>query len=173
MPRASRPRGSAAFAATCLALGVLIAGCLGSAEPTKPPLCDDISATAGGCDADQPAYTGTTCADLAREWGDEVDRRLTAVIDGPAVVEGEAKSAQQTSVLVLTSTRLSMYMDRAGLLDSCDLPEFLPIAEGQFSDKLREGVGEIIYDGEPVVSYEAWLADMERFIAVIDTEDDS
>ena len=128
------------FAPACLALGLLMAGCMGSAgNATQPPFCDGITAEVGGCDEDQPTYTGTTCAELAREWGDEVDRRLTAVIDGPAV-DGEAKSVQQSNVLVLTSTRLSMYMDRTGLLDSCDLREFLPIAEEQFSDKLREGV---------------------------------
>ena len=158
------------FASAYLALGLFVAGCMGSAEPTS---CDGISARAGGCDEDQPTYNGTTCAELAREWGDEVDRRLSTVIDGPAVVDGEAKSARQSSVLVLASTRLSMYMDGAGLLESCDLPEFLPIAEEQFSDKLREGVGSIIYDGEPVVSYEEWLADAERYIRVIDTDDAS
>ena len=161
------------FAPACLALGLLVAGCMGSAERTQSSICDGISAKAGGCDEDQPTYSGTTCAELAREWGDEVDRRLSAVIDGPTVVDGEAKSARQTSVLVLASTRLSTYMDGAGLLDSCDLPEFLPLAEEQFSDKLREGVGSIIYDGEPVVSYEEWLAGAERFISVIDTEDAS
>lgn len=161
------------FAPVCLALGVLVAGCMGTAEPTQRPLCDGITAEVGGCDEDQPAYTGTTCAELAREWGDEVDRRLTGVIDGPGVVDGKAKSARQTDVLVLTSSRLSMYMDRTGLLDSCDLPEFLPIAEAEFTDKLREGVGSIIYDGDPVVRYEEWRADMERFIAVIDGDDDT
>jgi hypothetical protein len=45
-----------------------------------------------------------------------------------------------------------------------------PIAKAQFSDKLRSGVGSIIYDGDPGVSYEEWLADMEKFIAVIDTD---
>ena len=158
------------FTSACLALGLLVASCTGSAEPTS---CDGVSARAGGCDEDQPTYSGTTCAELAREWGDEVDRRLATVIDGPAVVDGEAKSARQTSVLVLASTRLSMYMDGAGLLDSCDLPEFLPIAEERFSDKLREGVGSIIYDGEPVVSYEEWLADAKRYINVIDMDDAS
>jgi hypothetical protein len=161
------------FAPAFLALGLLVAGCMGSAEPTQPPICDGISANMGGCDEDQPTYTGATCPELAREWGDEVDRRLSAVIDGPATVDGEAKSVQQTQVLVLTSTRLSMYMDRTGLLDSCDVPEFLPIAEEEFSEKLREGVGSIIYDGEPVVSYEEWLAGVEKFIAVIDRDDAS
>ena len=161
------------FALACLALGVLVSGCMGSAEPTQRLSCDGITAEVGGCDEDRPAYTGTTCAELAREWGDEVDRRLTGVIDGPGFVDGKAKSARQTDVLVLASTRLSMYMDRTGLLDSCDLPEFLPIAEAQFTDKLREGVGSIIYDGDPVVSYEKWRADMARFIAVIDGDDES
>ena len=146
---------------------------MGPGERTQPPFCDGIPADMGGCDEDQPTYTGTTCADLAREWGDEVDQRVSGVIDGPAVVDGEQKSVQQSQVLVLTSTRLSMYMDRKGVLDGCDLPEFLPIAEEQFSDKLREGVGSIIYDGDPVASYEEWLADLEKFIAVIDTEDAS
>jgi hypothetical protein len=160
-------------AVTCLALGLLVAACTGTAEATQPPTCDGISADMGGCDEDQPVYAGTTCEDLAKEWGNKVDRRLTAIIDGPAVVDGKAKSAQHSDVLVLTSTRLAMYMDRLGLLERCDVPEFLPIAETQFSDKLREGAGSIIYDGDPVVSYDEWLAGVTRVIIVIDTDDAS
>jgi hypothetical protein len=152
-------------------LGLLVAGCVGTGEPTEAPLCDGIPADMGGCSKDQPAYTGVTCEELAEQWGSEVDRRLTAIIDGPAVVEGEAKSVQQTTALVLVSTRLSQYMDRLGLLDDCDLPEFLPIAELQFSKQLRDGAGSILYDGDPAATYEEWFADMQKFIRVIDNDD--
>jgi hypothetical protein len=95
----------------CLALGLLVVGCTGST--TQPD--------------ETPVYTGTTCAELAQEWGEEVDRRITAIIDGPDVVNDQAKSAQNTDALVLASTAMSVHMDHLGLLNECDMPEFLPM----------------------------------------------
>ena len=138
-----------------LALGLLVAACIGSSTPSDGP----------------PVYTGTTCAELAHEWGQEVDRRITTIIDGPAVVQGMAKSSRNIDALVLASTALSVHMDDLGLLNECDMPEFLPIAEQEFSDKLRSGVGEILHDADPVAMYDEWYADMQRFLGVIDFED--
>jgi hypothetical protein len=139
----------------CLALGLLVAGCTGSSTPPDGP----------------PVYTGTTCAELAHEWGEEVDRRITTIIDGPDVVNEMAKSSRNIDALALTSTALSVHMDHLGLLNECDMPEFLPIAEQEFSDKLRAGAGEILHDGNPVATYDKWYADMQRFLGVIDFED--
>ena len=138
-----------------LAVGLLVAGCAGSSSRL-----DEI-----------PVYTGTTCAGLAHEWGEEVDRRITAIIDGPDVVTDLGKSAQNIQALTLASTALSMHMDGLGLLNECDMPEFLPIAEQEFSDKLRANAGAILYDGDPVATYDDWYSDMQRFLGVIDFED--
>jgi hypothetical protein len=156
--RASRSRRSRPGQRTsyvCVALGLLVAGCIGSSTPSDGP----------------PVYAGTTCAELAREWGDEVDRRITTIIDGPDVVNEMAKSSRNIDALALTSTALSVHMDHLGLLNECDMPEFLPIAEQEFSDQLRSGAGEILHDGEPVATYDEWYSDMQRFLGVIDFED--
>ena len=139
----------------CLALGLLVVGCTGST--TQPD--------------ETPVYSGTTCADLAKEWGEEVDRRITGIIDGPDVVNGQAKSARNTHALVLASTAMSVHMDHVGLLNECDMPEFLPIAEQAFSDKLRSEAGTILYDAQPVATYVDWHTDMESILLVIDSED--
>jgi hypothetical protein len=139
----------------CLALGLLVAACTGSSTPSNGP----------------PVYAGTTCAQLAHEWGQEVDRRITTIIDGPDVVNGMAKSSRNIDALALTSTALSVHMDHLGLLNECDMPEFLPIAEHEFSDKLRAGAGEILHDADPVATYDDWYSDMQRFLGVIDFED--
>ena len=137
----------------CLAFGLIVSGCIGSSTPSAP------------------VYTGTTCAQLAHEWGQEVDRRITTIIDGPGVVNGMAKSSRNIDALVLASTALSAHMDHLGLLNECDMPEFLPIAEQEFSDKLRAGAGEILHDADPVATYDDWYSDMQRFLGVIDFED--
>ena len=137
----------------CLALGLLVVGCTG----TQPD--------------ETPVYAGTTCADLAREWGEEVDRRITGIIDGPDVVNGSAKSARNTHALVLASTAMSEHLDHLGLLNECDMPEFLPIAEQEFSDKLRSAAGTILYDAQPVATYDDWHTNMESILRVIDSDD--
>lgn len=77
-------------------------------------MCDAIPAAIGGCDPVQPAFTATNCADLGRQFGQEVSKRLQTVIDGPEVVNGEAKSARMTSVQLLVIGRTRQYLERAG-----------------------------------------------------------
>ena len=73
--RSRRSRPDRRTSSVCLALGLFVAGCTGSSTPPDGP----------------PVYAGTTCAELAHEWGEEVDRRITTIIDGPDVVNGMAK----------------------------------------------------------------------------------
>jgi len=135
-------------------LGLLVAGCSFTTQPDETPV-----------------YAGTTCAELAQEWGEEVDRRVTGIIDGPDVVNGQAKSARNTHALVLASTAMSEHMNHLGLLNECDMPEFLPIAEQEFSEQLRAEAGTILYDSEPVATYNDWHTNMESILLVIDSED--
>ena len=139
---------------TCLALGLLVAGCSFTTQSDETPV-----------------YAGTTCAELAQEWGEEVDRRVTGIIDGPDVVNGQAKSARNTHALVLASTAMSEHMNHLGLLNECDMLEFLPIAEQEFSEQLRAEAGTILYDSEPVATYDDWHTNMESILLVIDSED--
>src|SRR5262245_21042381 len=140
-----------------LTLAFLVAGCSDSGAPADA----------------EPTYAGTTCAALAQEWGHWVDRRLTADIDGPDIVDDMAKSARNTDALVRASTELSVHMAHIGILDECDMPEFLPIAEREFSDKLRAEAGSILFDDDPPATYDDWHANMQTIVRVIDDEDAS
>jgi hypothetical protein len=81
---------------------------------------------------------------------------------------GMAKSARNTDALVRASTALSEHMAHSGILDECDMPEFLPIAEREFSDKLGAEAGGIRFDGTPVATYDDWHSNMQTLLRVID-----
>jgi hypothetical protein len=161
-------RGHAAWLVTTL----LVAACSGqpSASTVDPAAttCDGIGADFGGCSPDRPAYAGTSCPDLAVEWGRDVDRRIVGLIDGPAGVDGKARSVRNTDVLVLTSLVVTYRLDALGLRTSCNMDEFWPIARQQFSPEVKAGAGRILWDASPVVPFEDWLARAKEIVAMID-----
>lgn len=155
-----------------LAAVLLVAACSGwPSSPTVDPaatFCDGISADFGGCSPDRPQYAGTSCSDLALEWGHDVDRRIVGLMNGPAGVEGKARSVRNTDVLVLTSLVVTYRLDALGLRASCNMDEFWPIARQQFSAEVKAGAGSILWDADPVVPFEDWLARANEIVAMID-----
>ena len=160
--------------AGCLGAVLLVAGCLGvEATPPlnpEPSICNEIPSTFGGCDPDRPVYAGSTCPELAAEWGRDIDRRIVAVIRGPAVANGNAKSARNVDTLVLSSMVLRMRLDELGIRASCGLDEFWPIAEQQFSTDLRSGAGAILWDGDPVVTFDDWAVRAKDIVGMIEND---
>jgi len=162
--------------AGCLGAVVLVAGCLGVGATPTPPLnpepsvCNDIPSTFGGCDPDRPEYAGSTCPDLAAEWGRDIDKRIVAVIRGPADADGNAKSARNIDTLVLSSMVLTKRLDSLGIRATCGLKEFWPIAEQQFSSDLRSGVGAIMWDGDPVVTFDDWAVRAKEIVGMIEND---
>jgi hypothetical protein len=153
------------------ALALLVAACsVPTGSPTLDPatICDGIAAEFGGCSPDRPNYTSTTCADLAAEWGRDVDRRIISVIGGPRDADGKAKSVRNTDVLVLTSLVLTMRLDALGMRPDCNMAEFWPIAEEQLSDAVKAEAGSIMWDGDPVVPFDAWLTRAQEIVRMID-----
>jgi hypothetical protein len=59
-------------------------------------------------------------------------------------------------------------MRELGIVQSCDMPEFLAAAEPQFSQRLRSGVGAALFDGDPVMTYQDWVADVKKVVRMID-----
>lgn len=151
---------------------LLVAACsVPTATPTDDPattICDGIAAEFGGCSPDRPDYTGTTCAALAAEWGRDVDQRIFAVVEGPRDADGKAKSVRNTDVLVLTSLVLTRRLDALGMRAACNMDEFWPIAQQQLSDDVKAGAGSIMWDGDPIVPFEDWLARAEEIVRMID-----
>lgn len=153
-----------------LMAAVLLAACSG-APPSEAPansFCNDISAEVGGCDPDAPSFTGETCDELAAEWGREVDRRLSEIIEGGDVIDGEHRSVRAHKALVLPTLLVSARIRELGLTPPCDADAFASSAESTFGDTLRKGVGGVLYDGDPQVTYEQWRAEMVRALAAIE-----
>jgi len=153
-----------------LVVALLASSCTSVPSPSASS-CDGVTAEAGGCNLSQTDFAGTTCAGVAAEWGKLVDRRLIAVIEGPAVEAGRQRSARISDVLVVASVRASQHLQDIGLLDSCDLPEFLPVAKAQFSQELETKILGALYDGDPVATAAQWDAAVAQAVGTIDTSD--
>ncbi|HYO43497.1 MAG TPA: hypothetical protein VES19_09905 [Candidatus Limnocylindrales bacterium] len=124
----------------------------------------------GGCDPDAPVFTGVTCDELAAEWGREVDRSLTEIIEGSEVIDGEHRSVRAHKAIVLPTLLLSARIRELGLTPPCDADAFASSAEVAFGDTLRQGVGGVLYDGDPQVTYERWRTEMVRALAAIEPD---
>ena len=106
------------------------------------------------------AFQGSTCEELGREFGAIGDPSLRSVVDGPDHIADENKSvlvAKMQGLLVLAVTEQAR---EAGVIADCTMPEWLRGAERGFSDQLRESIGAAAYDGNPVISYQAWLLEL-------------
>lgn len=154
------------WAGTLLAAVAVIAAC--NAAPQASPsqeVCDGISADMGGCTGERHQFTSTTCADLAREWVTVLDPAVVAILDGPA---GVRRSSLLKQAVVITTLDMNTRLRALDLQADCDAPEFMAVAVPLFSDKVRSGVGNALWDGEPPATFEEWLDDVRRTLRVID-----
>jgi hypothetical protein len=146
----------------------LISGCgLISSPQRTDQICDGIPADAGGCD-NPPVYVGTTCEALGAEWGKHVNDRLLEIIDGPIAVDGARQSSRILAFQILATVRLARHLDRIGLLGGCSAADILSGADKEFSAELRDSIGGVLYDGEPVATWEEFEASAAKALGVLD-----
>lgn len=91
-----------------------------------------------------------------------------AILDGPDAVENQSRSVLFKQALVITTIDIQTRLTEHGLLETCDLPEFMAAAEPLFSDRLRAGAGGALYSGSPPATYSEWLDDVRRTVRMID-----
>jgi hypothetical protein len=106
------------------------------------------------------AFQGSTCDELAAEFGAIGDPSLRFVVDGPKQIADEAMSVlvqKMESLLIIAVTEQAR---EAGVIGDCTMPGWLQQAERGFSDHLRQTIGGAAYDGNPVISYQAWLLEL-------------
>ena len=155
---------------TLLATVLVVSSC--GATSTPPPatqqVCDGISADVGGCTTPRHTFTGRTCIDLAKEWAGVLDPALVAILDGPAVSQTNGRSVRLQQALVIATADMNIRLRDLNLQDGCDAPEFLAAAEPLFSSRLKSGIGDVLFDGNPVSTYDDWLGDVRRELRVID-----
>jgi hypothetical protein len=157
---------SVSLAVVCAVTAVLFVACMsGPGTSASPEYCNGISAEVGGCASDAPSFAGVTCDDVATEWGRQVDQGLVAIIEGQAVVDGQAKSARAHKAIVLPSLLAAAHLQALGL--RCDVEDFATAAESELSYQVREGVGGILYDGDPAATYADWRAEVTRALSVV------
>lgn len=156
-----------ALVAGLILVASLTSACSVASTP-EPTMCDGIPAEMGGCGSQRPTYQGTTCEELGSEWGQHVDARLRAVIDGPAQVDDKQRSVLIQNELVLATTTVGLRLQKLGLLNTCKVAIFLPAAEREFSDTLKSKIGAVLYDGNPIATYEQFHAEVEYVLGVLD-----
>ena len=106
------------------------------------------------------AFQGTTCEELAAEFGAIGDPSLRSVVEGPKQVADEAMSVLVQKMEGLLVVAVTERAREAGVIADCTMPEWLQQAERGFSDELRQSIGAAAYDGSPVISYQAWLLEL-------------
>ena len=157
--------------AMSLAIVAMIAACGPSSGPSPTQtVCDGVSSEMGGCTTERHTFVSSTCEDLAREWAGVLDSALVAILDGPEAVEMQSRSVLFKQALVITTIDMQTRLTEIGLLETCDLPEFMAAAEPLFSDRLRADAGGALYGGggNPPSTYAEWLDDVRRTVRMID-----
>ncbi len=152
-----------------LAIATVTASCSdASGASPAPTVCDDVSSDVGGCTTDRHAYIGATCDAVATEWGGVMDRAVLDVMRGPANVDDQARSSRLRQAIVIATVDMDRHLETLSLSPPCTVDAVLAAGEAAFVDELRSGVGAIMYDGDPVVSYAEWIADVRKVLGVIE-----
>lgn len=134
---------------TAAVLLAALAGC--GIAPAATPLRPTIT-----------AFQATTCDDLATEFAAIGDPALRSVIDGPKQIADERQSVLVKKLEGLLVLAVTEQAREAGVIAQCSMPEWLQRAERGFSDELRQTIGSVAYDGNPVIDYQAWLLELNR-----------
>jgi hypothetical protein len=157
----------AVLLALLVAVG-LSASCTNTPSTTPlPSVCDGVSSDIGGCTAERHPFVGASCEELAKEFGGVLDRQVVALLNAPTD-PSQAMSVRLKQTVVILTTDMNTKLRELGLAETCDVPAFLAVAEPEFSADLRAKVGSALFDGEPAATYDDWLADVTRTLAVID-----
>jgi hypothetical protein len=142
-------------------------GCSLSQSTPAPTSCNGISSEMGGCDPGLPTFTGTTCDQLADEFGPAMDAAVMKVINGPRELNGERQSVRLTSANIVNTTLATNRMVELGIIEDCKMPAFLDRASLGFSPELKTRVGSVVYDNDPPVGYADWIAILTRIMGGI------
>jgi hypothetical protein len=161
---------AAAFAA--LVILSAIAGCAGApAVAPEPSICDGIPADMGGCSQQRPVYAGDTCEEVAAEWGTAIETLMTPILDEPAVVDDQQRSSRILGANIVASVTAATHLDEIGLLGTCRSEAFVAAAEAGFSAGFRGRILNVLYDGQPVATWDQFRSELTRGISIIDVSE--
>lgn len=133
----------------------------------RPTHCDGLPREMGACSPDRPSYAGTTCLDVALEWGAHMDERVLEVINGPEARRGQARSSLLVDAEILVTQLANFHMRPTRMTAECSQGEFLEVGEAEFSAELKDKVGSVMWDGNPTVHYQDWRTRLETYLPLI------
>ena len=151
-----------------LAVGVGACGLVVQSPVATAAVCDGVDSGLGGCDPDQPEFTGTTCESVAHEFGAQLDDRIVPILDGDDVVDGEHKSVRMGHAIALMVTRVDQYLGLPAVALDCQAAQFLDVAEQEFSAELADNAGKHLFGSGPR-PYSAWRDDVLKTLDAIET----
>ena len=122
-----------------LAVGLGACGLVVQSPVATPAVCDGVDSGLGGCDPDQPEFTGTTCESVAREFGAQLDDRIVPILEGNDVVNGEHKSVRMGHAVALMVTRVDQYLGLPAVAVNCHAAQFLDDAMA-----IHGGVADVV-----------------------------
>ncbi|MGI8828147.1 MAG: hypothetical protein ACR2I5_00025 [Candidatus Limnocylindria bacterium] len=93
------------------------------------------------------------------------------IFDGPANVNGNARSMQLVQAAVVSVQLANKHLRDNGLVAQCHADTFLAAAETTLPAGFRERIGDFRYEETRQSSYEEWRTNMLRFLALIDQEE--
>jgi hypothetical protein len=165
---------AAALVAGVLAIGAIVTVALTPDPPDPHEVCDGVERTFGGCDPDQPSFTGDSCSAVGAEFGVQLNQRIVAILRGDDVVDGQGKSARVNAAEYLTTTRANQHLREIGIVADCGGDEFLAAAEAEFSDELKTDLGPALSEFQDhEYTYEEWRANLRKTLRVIDMDEDA
>ena len=135
--------------------------------------CDGVQSTLGGCDENQPTFAGEECDEIAGEFGEQLNERIVAILDGEEVIDGQGKSSRVSGAQFLLSVRVNQYLRRSDLVRECSAEPFLTVAEAEFSVQLKTELGPTMSAFQDhQYTYDEWRADLLQTLSIIDTDED-
>lgn len=127
----------------------------------RPDFCDGLPREMGACSRSRPQFSGTTCAEVGSEWGRQLDERVMPLIERPF----SGVSSKLLDAEILTIQLANQHMRDNGITPHCSVAVFFSAGEAQLSEALKSEVGDLVYEGNPVVSYLEW---QERSIDMVE-----
>ena len=161
----SRPHRAAGSPSTRIAAAAVVLGALAAACSQPPPsdgLGSIIVIEPGG------TYTGSTCADVGREFGQQLNDQVLAIIEANRATPGNASDPISTAVIRLAQGANDR-LRALDITDACDVPGFLSAADQAMSDELRSTVGD--FATTPVVTWDVWHDYVRDQLTIIDPEE--
>ena len=171
LPMVSGAVGGPILLAVTVLLSTLVAVGCGLTPSAGPAVCDGISAELGGCDPDRATFVATDCANIADEFGRQLEAKVLQVVDGVESAD-ESKAVRVGTITVVTTSLANRHIRRQGLIRECDAETFVKDAERGFSDRFRSTIGGYLHDG-PVVDYQTWRSTLVIKLGILDVEEDA